>query len=155
MKVNSQKLVDRALRLKAKVEKINAKYEKRKKAFFEKHKEITTLIKGLVTPLETEIESIKAAILDANRGPNNVVYTSQLETLEGVTVRQAKYDVVGVVFEELFEAAIERPELRKYLMVNMKTIADTVKVAEEFHNIPGVVAERGDPVIALTGQKAE
>ncbi len=141
----AQKMVNRALSLKAKQEKSKARYERRRKRYHEAHKKIMDLINSLVNPLKEEFDQIKLA-LEQWRDQHIVESTA----LTGVSWRTGKYSVTSVNLEDLIRDAVSVNletgdiivESVEFLAPNNEAISKRVKDLELMHGIPGVTVKK-------------
>lgn len=153
----AQKLVDRALALKVKKEKAEARYEARRVKYSTLHKKVTSIIQTLTAPFMLEIDQIKEKLIEYRK--SNVESSS---SLVGVSWRSGKYKASSVDLEALIKAAVlvdpvtgevsVSESASRWLQPNTKAIDEQVGKMELLHSIPGVTAEKSDDVLVLGGR---
>lgn len=152
----AQKMVNRALALKAKKEKAEARYEKRRKRYQELHKKITGLISALTTPIMAEIDQIKMVLEDWRK--DNVLHA---DALDGVQWRRGSYKPKDIDLEALILGSVELDPITGQIEVvntgwlepNMSKINKRVSSMELMHGIPGVTAKQDNDTMVLAGKK--
>lgn len=152
----AQKLVDKALNLKLKKDKAEARYEKRRKRYQDLHKKITGLISVLTTPIMAELDQIKLVLEEWRT--NNLI---ESDALNGVTWRRGPYAVTGVDLKQLILASVfvdpETGEVTvedtSYLQPNDAVIKKRVSTMELLHGIPGVTVKKQNDTMVLSGKK--